>query len=101
MDILDYQTSAQPVHTQHNIAVADTNMGTDSEHTLNDKIARFKHLVADYALTFMEKDSQYAEPKEVKNVVQMIAAIDPKQQDTNKPTNVLVQTLVKKFSDDV
>jgi len=98
MDTLAKQTSKHKIQHKPKHIFPDTIV--EDEHSLNVKIARFKHLVADYALAFMADESKYAEPREVKNVVQMIVAIDPKLQN-EKPTNVLVQSLVQKFADDV
>ncbi len=98
MDTLVNYTISKQQQTCNEHIFPDTIV--EDEQSLNVKIAKFKHLVADYALTFMEDEAKYAEPKEVKNVVQMIAAIDPKVQN-EKPTNILVQSLVNRFSDDV
>jgi len=72
-----------------------------STQTMEEKLEAFKHSVMDYALSFMETELQYAEVKEVKDVVSMVTMIEPKQQVESTNVNVLVQALQERFTDDV
>lgn len=69
------------------------------------KIENFKNLALDHCLKFMQKDAQFSEVKEFKDIVAIVDSLEKSYQkvdpDAGKPTiNILVQNLMERFQDD-
>jgi hypothetical protein len=67
-------------------------------------ITKFKRGVVDRALTFLETEAEYAEVKELKDMVAIVDSVEKsiKGQVPQGPTvNVFIQNLLQNFRDDV
>ncbi len=65
-------------------------------------IQSFKEQALKYCKDFMALEAAHASTKEVKDIVAIIASIEPKQQaQSTTQVNVLVQNLAERFKDDV
>ena len=81
---------------------AQTVQTAQPQDTFEEEIQSFKFEALHYCRNFMEREAKHSSPKEVKDVVAIIAAIEPKQQAAQTTNvNVLVQNLTERFKDDV
>lgn len=75
------------------------------EQTHIDKIEEFKVKALDHCLKFMNKDAQFSEVKEFKDIVAIVDSLEKSYQkvdpDAGKPTiNILINNLMARFQDD-
>ena len=76
---------------------------TKEPEDIKSKIANFKELAIEHALSFMKNDAKYAEVKEFKDMVSIVDAIEKSYNDkvdTSTTINIAIQNLVEKFNDD-
>jgi len=84
--------------------ISDKNIVTteDSHEDLMADIDTFKKEVVAKALDFIKNHAQYAEVKELKDMVAIVDSVEKSYKDTNTgPTiNVLIQNLTERLKDD-
>lgn len=69
------------------------------------KIEEFKELALEHCLKFMQKDAQFSEVKEFKDIVAIVNTLEVSYQkadpDAGKPTiNIMINNLLERFNDD-
>jgi hypothetical protein len=77
----------------------------EAEETQLEKIEKFKELALDHCIRFMEKDAQFSEVKEFKDIVAIVDTLEKSYQkadpDSGKPTiNIMINNLMERFKDD-
>jgi len=92
-----------PTNDTDNTIVPTNNSNVEFDNSKFERdIQSFKEQALKYCKDFMALEAAHASTKEVKDIVAIIASIEPKQQaQSTTQVNVLVQNLAERFKDDV
>ena len=102
-DTIVPNTNDKTIVPNTNTIVPTNNSNVEFDNSKFERdIQSFKEQALKYCKDFMALEAAHASTKEVKDIVAIIASIEPKQQaQSTTQVNVLVQNLAERFKDDV